>query len=839
MLLRIGANDSMSSGVQPDICNRLTMSSKATQARLRALAERHSEALSALIASGDKRSVDLFAHLAPRAAEAAVWEQLRDGMADLVQAVRSDAHVLSTAHFRAELVAVIGAGNAAKITLESGANPNPSDVAQYIDNAIDATRAMVSGASDDDRREVFTRNAFRAQTIIESEATVAYKVARDSLNGSLLAVSDDDAEKLGFQAAGSQAQLNALAMQPIELRDDQRYIAILGEAWNARAAACDRCRSADGEVRPIGFSFSQPGPTVHARCQCVRTLWAVLVPWPNEERNAMPHDSNRILGDRDTGVAWLNVEIDTRALKIDTSKRIIFDCVASDESIDGHGSKIVAKGWKLDRFGANPILMWNHAWARYSVPAKPKDMLGNAPARVKAKTLLADLRFDTKEINEQAEMVYQQMLAGTIRQLSVGFRPLKYHYEAQGEGQRDLLVIDEAELLEISVVPLGANENAGTGLFSLRDLCPPDPVVPILDTLHDAPAVDVPPVDVTPVECKAAVPYKAFPLKTATKWDGSVAESRVRAHCTNGDKFDWATYRSCFAWYDAAKPEAFGSYKLLHTDVVGGKLTTIDQGVFAAAVVVQGGRGGVKIPDGDMAGVKSHLGKHYKDFGKTAPWDAKKEADASDTQPGTAPDTSVVRGAAQNLQLSDSHAASAETDVCPDHGAQERSLMDKTILEVYGLKADAPETEVLAAATRQRDQLAAFLALSGADNYDAAIGALRALQSTAAKVPELESQLKALADEGTKRDREALIKDNERKFTPHELGPEGWVKDASIDQLRSFIKSAPDRIAAAPTAQPPVTAPKELTPEQRKVCKSAGLTEDQFRNMLNEQEGGA
>jgi hypothetical protein len=54
---------------------------------------------------------------------------------------------------------------------------------------------------------------------------------------------------------------------------------------------------------------------------------------------------------------------------------------------------------------------------------------------------------------------------------------------------------------------------------------------------------------------------------------------------------------------------------------VDGKLTAVPRGVMAAGNVVQGGRGGVDLPDRDVDRVKSHLAKYYAKMDDTAPWD--------------------------------------------------------------------------------------------------------------------------------------------------------------------------------------------------------------------------
>ncbi len=103
-------------------------------------------------------------------------------------------------------------------------------------------------------------------------------------------------------------------------------------------------------------------------------------------------------------------------------------------------------------------------------------------------------------------------------------------------------------------------------------------------------------------------------------WDGSAAEKRVRewADATDGPN---QKYRDGHVWYDAEKKDNFTAYKLLITDVVGGSLKVVPRGLMAAGNVMQGGRGGVDLPAGDVDRVKSHLAKYYKKMGETPPWE--------------------------------------------------------------------------------------------------------------------------------------------------------------------------------------------------------------------------
>lgn len=103
-------------------------------------------------------------------------------------------------------------------------------------------------------------------------------------------------------------------------------------------------------------------------------------------------------------------------------------------------------------------------------------------------------------------------------------------------------------------------------------------------------------------------------------WDGDAAEKRVRswAHATDepNDK-----YRDAHVWYDRKNKDNFTAYKLLIADVVDGRLMAVPRGVMAAAAVVQGSRGGVNLPKGDIDRVKSHLAKYYRKMGDSAPWE--------------------------------------------------------------------------------------------------------------------------------------------------------------------------------------------------------------------------
>ena len=119
----------------------------------------------------------------------------------------------------------------------------------------------------------------------------------------------------------------------------------------------------------------------------------------------------------------------------------------------------------------------------------------------------------------------------------------------------------------------------------------------------------------------AVTPFKDFPVADRDHdWDGSAAEKRVR-RWAGADDGPNEEYRNAHVWYDAEKKDNFTAYKLLITDVVDGRLMVIPRGLMTAGNVMQGGRGGVDLPEADVDKVKRHLARYYKTLGDTPPWD--------------------------------------------------------------------------------------------------------------------------------------------------------------------------------------------------------------------------
>jgi HK97 family phage prohead protease len=198
-----------------------------------------------------------------------------------------------------------------------------------------------------------------------------------------------------------------------------------------------------------------------------------------------------------------------------------------------------------------------------------------------------------------AQQIKQKMIEGHIKRNSIGFAPVQERYERQtgDKGPGDMVRhLDELKLFEISCVPIAANEESMiTGV-------------------------------------KAAVPFQDLAFADRDRaWDAGEARKRIAewAGGSGDSKINWSKYRRAFLWYDRAKADEAGAYKLPIADVIGGELKAIPRAIFAAAAIVQGARGGADL-GGDEEAVKAHLERYYAKMAKefddesiVAPWNQK------------------------------------------------------------------------------------------------------------------------------------------------------------------------------------------------------------------------
>jgi len=140
---------------------------------------------------------------------------------------------------------------------------------------------------------------------------------------------------------------------------------------------------------------------------------------------------------------------------IEKTKDGTYHFVGSDENIDRDGEIIKVSGWDLTEFKKNPVILWGH---NHSVPA-----IGKAEKVYKRnKQLHFNVRFASEGIHELADTVRKLIDDGILKAVSVGYISKKREYndleESAETGHR--ITTLEAELYELSVVNVGANQNA-------------------------------------------------------------------------------------------------------------------------------------------------------------------------------------------------------------------------------------------------------------------------------------------------------------------------------------------------------------------------------------------
>ncbi len=124
--------------------------------------------------------------------------------------------------------------------------------------------------------------------------------------------------------------------------------------------------------------------------------------------------------------------------------------VASTAAVDSH-DEIVEQDWQLDRYKANPVVLYAHQ--SRELPIGHCVQVG-----VVRGALECTVRFETAEANPKADQVYRMVKSGSLRAVSVGFIPGDVRMETRSG--RDVIVLSNNALHEISVVPIPSNPEA-------------------------------------------------------------------------------------------------------------------------------------------------------------------------------------------------------------------------------------------------------------------------------------------------------------------------------------------------------------------------------------------
>lgn len=134
--------------------------------------------------------------------------------------------------------------------------------------------------------------------------------------------------------------------------------------------------------------------------------------------------------------------------------------VGSTETADRDKDIIEVAGWQLENYQKNPVFLWAH---QYGQPPIGKAI--NVIKDVNNKQLIFDIQFATADVYPFADTIYKLYKGGYMSATSVGFMTKKFKTRDDDEvlelpeWRRGYRII-EAELLELSAVPVPANPEA-------------------------------------------------------------------------------------------------------------------------------------------------------------------------------------------------------------------------------------------------------------------------------------------------------------------------------------------------------------------------------------------
>lgn len=131
-----------------------------------------------------------------------------------------------------------------------------------------------------------------------------------------------------------------------------------------------------------------------------------------------------------------------------------FVVVASDETVDRYGDVVEVKGWQLDNYTRNNVVLVDHSY-------KVEDIVGRGYPFVEGNALKMRVELDPPNLNRKAAIVSNLLATGSLRAVSVGFRPLDYELMLDESGKPTGGVkFTRSELMEVSLVAVPANPSA-------------------------------------------------------------------------------------------------------------------------------------------------------------------------------------------------------------------------------------------------------------------------------------------------------------------------------------------------------------------------------------------
>ncbi len=182
--------------------------------------------------------------------------------------------------------------------------------------------------------------------------------------------------------------------------------------------------------------------------------------------------------------------------------------------------------------------------------------------------------------------VMPQMRVGSVDKMSIGYWIRENGYDVID----GIWHLKDLKLIEVSLVTLPMNELADVTDFSKsRDI----------------------------------VSFMNLPLADRKReWDSTSAIGRIRKFTASEDAPS-KRYKRAFLWFDKENEDKFEAYKLPIADIVNDQMKAVPMGIFSAAAVISGTRGGLNIPENESKGVEINIEKYYRKMDIESPFNEK------------------------------------------------------------------------------------------------------------------------------------------------------------------------------------------------------------------------
>jgi uncharacterized protein len=150
----------------------------------------------------------------------------------------------------------------------------------------------------------------------------------------------------------------------------------------------------------------------------------------------------------------LEKQFNFRIKSVDTEKYIV-EGIFSTQDIDRQDEVIMQSGWDLTNYKNNPVVLYAHDYTDFPI-AKMTEIRTEANPKLPGTSQLAGKMQFAVEENPKAKTAFNLMAGGYLNTFSVGFKNNKWEVDEAN----DVVYLNENELLEVSVVPVPANQMA-------------------------------------------------------------------------------------------------------------------------------------------------------------------------------------------------------------------------------------------------------------------------------------------------------------------------------------------------------------------------------------------